>query len=353
MTDLERYEPPPNLPAQQPAYRLSAWADDFLDTARVSSELARTRFVPKSLWVIRNRDGQEYFDAQATTAQVTAAIVTGRELGLEPMAALRSIDVIEGTPALRAVALRGILLAHGHDIWVEEASNHRATVAGRRANSDHEQRVTWTMDDAKSRNLAGKKNWRTQPRNMLIARATADVARLIAADALLGVPYIVEELEDQADTLTVDGTTVDAPAPTRRARRPRPEPAPAGPPADEPALDEAPPATPTPQTEIPPPAPVEATDEPPLDEEPATEPVENQEPPPPVDDEPTPGPAPITDRQMRLLHKLIRDKGLDRDSALTAISEVIERPIESTKDLNVVEAGRVIDWLQPEPDGAP
>jgi hypothetical protein len=342
MTDVERYEPPDQLPA----YRLGAWADDFLDTARVSSELARTRFVPKSLWVIRHRDGQEYFDAQATTAQVTAAIVTGRELGLEPMAALRSIDVIEGTPALRAVALRGVLLAHGHDIWVEEATNHRATVAGRRANSDHEQRITWTMDDAKSRGLAGKKNWRTQPRNMLIARATADVARLIAADALLGVPYIVEELEDQADGLTVDGTAVDAPAPTRRARRPRPTPTPTGPPTDEPALEEEPaqrPAEPTDRggdigaNRIPAEV-TEPDDEPPLDQPATDEPEQDAEPPPL-----------ITAPQMRLLHKLIRDRDLDRDQALTAMSELCDRPIESSTELTSDEASRVIDWLSPDP----
>jgi hypothetical protein len=189
------------------------------------------------------------------------------------------------------------------------------------------------MDDARSRNLAGKKNWKTQPRNMLIARATADVARLIAADALLGVPYIVEELEDQAEGLTVDGTAVDQPAPTRRTRRPRPAAVTTGPPADEPALDAEQSDTPAP-----PPAPTEPADEPPLDQPATDEPEQDAEPPPL-----------ITPPQMRLLHKLIRDRDLDRDQALTAMSELCERPIESSKDLTSDEASRVIDWLTPDP----
>src|SRR4029077_21171435 len=215
MTDIERYEHTPPTPE----FPLSRWADEFMDTARVSSELARTQFVPRSLWVFRKRDGQEVFDPQATTAQVTAAIVTGRELGMEPMAALRSIDVIQGAPALRAVALRAILLSHGHEIWVGEATNNRATVSGCRAGSDRIQTITWTMDDARARNLAGKPNWKTQPRNMLIARATGDVARLVAADALLGIPYTVEELEDGVTGISTDDGPVPA-APTRRTRRP-------------------------------------------------------------------------------------------------------------------------------------
>ena len=338
MTEIERYETPP-----QPEFPLSKWADEFLDTARVSSELARTRFVPESLWVFRKRDGQEVFDAQATTAQVTAAIVTGRELGMSPMASLRSIDVIQGQPALRAVALRALLLSHGHDIWVEEATNHRATVSGRRANSDRIQSITWTMDDAKQRNLDGKPNWRKQPRNMLIARATGDVARLVAADVLLGVPYLVEELEDGVDSTNAIGASTGdgAPrAPARRTRRPAAaidhnkiaqkiqETLPKRPPADSPPLDEQPAASE--------PARPEPADEPALDE-----PAEQQ-----------PG---MTEPQQRRMHALIRQRFGDyrntavRETVLTHLSETVGRPVDSTGELTFDEASAVIRDLEPEP----
>jgi hypothetical protein len=45
----------------------------------------------------------------------------------------------------------------------------------------------------------GKENWQNQPQAMLLARATAECARLIAADAILGIPYAAEELRDSPE----------------------------------------------------------------------------------------------------------------------------------------------------------
>ena len=39
-------------------------------------------------------------------------------------------------------------------------------------------------------------NWRTQTKAMLVARATAEVSRWIASDAMLGLPLLAEEIED-------------------------------------------------------------------------------------------------------------------------------------------------------------
>lgn len=334
MTDLERYDPDVIHAAPLPEFPLSLWADEFLATARISAELARTRFVPESLWVFRKRDGQDVFDAQATTAQVTAVIVSGRELGLGPMAALRSIDVINGTPALRAVTLRAILLAHGHDIWVEEATNNRATVAGQRAGSDRVQSITWTMDDAKKRGLDGKPNWRKMPRNMLVARATGDVARLVAADALLGIPYTVEELEDGVTGATATGAAVDdgqPAAPARRTRRP-------------------------PRAAVTAPTTAPGTDTPPLDEsaasQPASQPEQADE--PTLDEPPTEQPG-MTEPQQRRLHALIRQRFGDyrkttvRETVLTHLSETVGRPIDSTGELTFDEASTAIRDLEPDP----
>lgn len=336
MTEIQRYSPLPELPANT----LQVWAEEFMSAATISSQLARTRFVPQSLWVFRERDGGQVFDAEATTAQVTAAIVTGRELGLEPMASLRSIDVINGTPALRAIALRAVLQSHGHDIWVEDATNHRATVTGKRRGSDHEQSITWTMDDAKSRNLAGKPNWRTQPRNMLIARATADVARLIAADALMGIPYTVEELEDGADRITPTGTAVDdSPQPVRKAQRPvrraiATTPTPAEPPTvAEPPLDDEAPATGHPEQQQ-----TATDDEPPVDDEPEPEP----------EPEPVKTLPPINGKQRARLHSLTNTLGLDHDERVKLAQKLTERPITTTNELTFAEAQHVISVLEEE-----
>lgn len=145
--------------------------------------LATTAFVPASF--------------SGRPEQVAAAIVTGLELGLTPMAALRSMDIINGTPALRANTLRAIALAKGHEMWVEESTSQRAIVKGRRRGSDQVQESVWDMDRARQMKLAGKDNWQKQPKAMLLARATSELARLIAPDDILGLSYAAEELSDE------------------------------------------------------------------------------------------------------------------------------------------------------------
>lgn len=196
---------------------LVSWVGDFTATAAIANGLARTAFIPDSLIVKVNG----VVDLERTSAQVTAAIMTGRELHLEPMAALRSIDIIKGVPALRALTLRALVLRAGHEMWVEESNDTRAIVAGRRAGSDHVQTSLWTIDRARRLNLAARDQWRNQPQNMLVARATAECARLIAADVLLGLPYTAEEL---ADGYSDTDIPISAPAATTEPRRARRKP---------------------------------------------------------------------------------------------------------------------------------
>jgi hypothetical protein len=40
-------------------------------------------------------------------------------------------------------------------------------------------------------------NYKNNPANMLVARATAEVCRWIAADAIMGMPYAAEEIADE------------------------------------------------------------------------------------------------------------------------------------------------------------
>jgi hypothetical protein len=171
----------------EPESGLVLWAEEARAAASIAVSLAKTAFVPQSL------RGQS---PDVTAAQITAAILAGREVGLQPMAALRSIDIIQGTPAMRAVALRALTQAAGHEVWVDSVTDEKAVVKGKRLGSDHEQSSTWTMTRARNLNLANKDNWKKQPQAMLVARATSEVCRLIASDVLLGMPYSIEELQD-------------------------------------------------------------------------------------------------------------------------------------------------------------
>lgn len=212
---------PPNALDLSP---LAIWADSARRAASVAVSLAKTPFVPQSL---RENPKGSSDEANAlalsiTAANITAAILTGQEVGLEPMASLRSIDVIQGTPAMRAITLRALVQSKGHEVWVVETNSTRAIVAGRRHGSEKEQRSTWTMDRARALGLVSKDNWRKQPEAMLVARATSELCRLIAADVILGIPYSVEELEDGPATSS-EPSTFAPPARTAR-RKTAPEP---------------------------------------------------------------------------------------------------------------------------------
>ena len=65
MTEIEPY-----LPHLAEPTELTRWVNEFREVATISAQLARTHFVPTSLHVWRKRDGQDWFDAEATTAQV-------------------------------------------------------------------------------------------------------------------------------------------------------------------------------------------------------------------------------------------------------------------------------------------
>lgn len=168
---------------------LAQWAADARQVAAVAVSLAKTSFVP-----------QQY---RERPAEVTAAILAGHEVGMQPIAALRSINVIQGTPSMSAVAMRGLVQSRGHQVRVVEASAERAVVHGRRRRDgfgggyeDEVHESVWTIERAQQLGLTGKSNWKAQPQAMLVARATAECCRLVAADVLLGIPYATEELAD-------------------------------------------------------------------------------------------------------------------------------------------------------------
>lgn len=231
MTEIQPYQPPAEQTFGES--KLMVWARDASEAYRISQSLAKTSFVSTSL--------------RGKPDEITAAILTGQEIGLEPMAALRSIDVISGTPAMRANTQRGLVQSRGHDVWVEESTATRAVVCGRRKGSEHVQKSVWTIDRATRLGLAQKDNWKKQPEAMLVARASAEVCRLIASDVLLGLPYAVEELDD-TETTAKPKTAKRKAEPVEVAP---PELAPSDPDPVEPEPQPEPPADPEPWPETP------------------------------------------------------------------------------------------------------
>ncbi|MFD4596797.1 hypothetical protein ACFWPQ_02065 [Streptomyces sp. NPDC058464] len=127
--------------------------------------------------------------------EIVAVVLAGHELGIQPMTSLKSIDVIQGQPALRAHAMRGIVLKQGHEVELVESDDQHCVMRGRRKGAESWQTVVWDTRRAGQMGLLNKDQWKKQPKTMLIARATGEICRLIAADALHGMPYVAEELD--------------------------------------------------------------------------------------------------------------------------------------------------------------
>lgn len=191
MTDIAIRDDATTAPAvttqatARPPSTLAAWANDARQASQLAESLATTAFVPQTL---RGNT------PELTVSNVTAAILAGLEMGLPPMAALRSMDIIYGTPALRAHAMRGLVQSHGHSVQLVEATPDRCEIRGRRRGEADWQTVVWTFDRASKMGLTGKGEWKKQQQTMLIARATGEICRLIAADVLFAMPYAAEEI---------------------------------------------------------------------------------------------------------------------------------------------------------------
>lgn len=305
------YTPPVNGPVSL-RDELAMWSD-AMELAKV---LAPTPFVPKEL---RNNP-----------PAVLACILKGAELGVSALHALSQIHVIDGRPCLSAELQRALVLSRGHEIWFDETTITRAVICGRRAGSDHVQTVTYTIEDAKRANLAGKQNYRTVPRAMMIARATGELVRMMFADVSAGMSYNVEEVTDGVDDWDTVGAAgaPDSPPPAKAGNRRRV--AKRGSSGPAPAL----PTPPLPGEEA---APV--VDMP----EAAPEPVEGHSGPDPDEPGPDLEPEEVRTKRATVIARRARAADIDHHDVVAAVTHGRK---SSAKDLNAPEADAVMKAIQ-------
>src|SRR5690606_30300826 len=181
MTEIATYEAP-SAPVVTfvGAASIEATARALVDAHKIGTAVCRTAFVPKHF--------------QGKPDDAAAAILYGSTINMDPVTALQNVYVIGGKPALYARTMAAIVMSHGHQMWTEEESEGRVTVAGRRKGSDKVERATWTSEMAQRAGYTSNAKYKSDPRSMLYARASGDVARRIAPDALLGMAHNVEEL---------------------------------------------------------------------------------------------------------------------------------------------------------------
>lgn len=138
------------------------------------------------------------FSAYGTPQAVLSTVMLGRELGLPAMASLRSVHVIEGKHALAASAMVALVLKSGLAEYFEPVSFDatQATYVTKRKGARGEITLQHTIEMAQAAGLVkDKSGWVKNPVDMLCARASARLARMVYPDILAGL-YTPEELSD-------------------------------------------------------------------------------------------------------------------------------------------------------------
>lgn len=162
--------------------RQSFQTNDMIDVAwRMASYAASS-----SLTKVKNK-----FDA-------FFIIQYGWELGLTPMASLRTIYVVNGTPTCSGEAMLALIRRSGLCTKLEiKGDDKQATVKMERSNSDT-YTATFTIDDANRAGLTGKQVWKHYPAKMLKWRAVSECAKFLFGDIIGGL-YTVEEIAPASD----------------------------------------------------------------------------------------------------------------------------------------------------------
>jgi hypothetical protein len=178
------------------------------------SNLAKTDSPSSSDWAVMREQAQVLVASKLlpravdTPEKAIAIIQTGRELGLGPMQALRSIHIIEGKPTMAAELMAALALSRlpGSLLRIASTTNEECAVEAARV-GQQSTTFRFSISDARAANLLGKDNWKKYPAAMLRARCVAAAARAVFPDAVLGL-YDPDELgavtSERGDVLTVD-----------------------------------------------------------------------------------------------------------------------------------------------------
>lgn len=340
---LMPYEPPTTTQIVQRSdlrnRTTDSWTDVLEDVGDLAQRIAGTDFVPDTF--------------KGNVPAVAATILTGRELGFAPMTALASLHSIKGKVGLSAEAMRALVLQAGHEIVTTQSTSQVCRMKGRRRDSTEWTEVAWTEADARQAGLLGGSGWKNYPRQMLQARASAELCRLAFPDVIRGLASL-EEI-DSYDLVPGDATgqtPATEPAKVKRARKTAAAPKAETPAPDLPAPPEPPPTPDAPDVPDAPPLPDPSSPPPPTPGEsdsPLTDGAAAGDDIPVATDggeEPEPGPQQMNQGQRSLIMVHFNRLGIsERDERIKTVCALIGRPVESPNELTRDEASAVLDTL--------
>ena len=159
-------------------------------------------------------------------ADIVVAIETGREMGMTPLGALRSLDVIQGKVAFPAKTQLALMIQSPSYYWHTISSNAEILKNGvcvmkgaRKGWPDGVvQEVTYSIQEAKEARLwASSPSWKNHPADMVKHRCVTRFIDTVFADVLMGITS-QEHMEDYLANVS-GGDSGEGPKP----KAPRPE----------------------------------------------------------------------------------------------------------------------------------
>lgn len=142
----------------------------------------------------------EFGKGYVTGESILSTIIAGREMGLPAMASLRAFHIIDNKPTLSAGVIHAKVLTSGLAEYFRctERTELQATFVTKRR-GEPEISLTFTFDEAKQAwtkepGAFLKSGWGKNPKDMLVARASTKLARLVYPDVVMGL-YSPEEMD--------------------------------------------------------------------------------------------------------------------------------------------------------------
>ena len=131
-------------------------------------------------------------------ANILVAIGFGAAMGLSYADSLYRINVIQGKPTMSAELIASQVRRAGHKLRIYKDEQHERVKASIFRKDDPKFEFSAVRDKtwAQQMGLAHKDNYRKQPMTMLTWRAITAVAREACPEALYGVAYSPDELDD-------------------------------------------------------------------------------------------------------------------------------------------------------------
>ena len=147
----------------------------------------------------------------------------GKEIGIPPMTALKTIYVIDGKPTCSAQAMLSLVRRSGCEVRLPDIGRieNEATVQIKRPAGEWKP-YTYTTGMATDAGLMGKSNWKKYPREMLLWRAVSTAIRFEASDFVSGL-YTIEEINPDLD-VNAEGDPISAMAAPNEGINPAPPP---------------------------------------------------------------------------------------------------------------------------------